>query len=75
MSCAVDLAAAKAAGAHMHSLLGAVNADGDLLDVGIPDPVGSSMRMADVVSKMSALATDITFGHLTHLLTSSGLQR
>ena len=32
--------------------------------VGIPDSVGSSMRMADVISKMSALAADITFCHL-----------
>ena len=31
--------------------------------------VGSSMRMADVISKMSALAADITFCHLKHLLT------
>ena len=48
----------------MHSLLSAVYVNSYLLDVGIPDSVGSSMRMADVVSKMSALAADITFCHL-----------
>ena len=61
---ALDLAGSKAAGAHMHSLLRAVYGNSDLLDVGIPDSVGSSMRMADVISKMSALAADITFCHL-----------
>ena len=45
----------------MHSLLSAVDVHSNLLDVGIPDSVGSSMRMADVISKMSALAADITF--------------
>ena len=53
----------------MHSLLRAVDVHSNLLDVGIPDSVGSSMRMADVISKMSALAADITFCHLKHLLT------
>ena len=66
---ALDLAGSKAAGAHMHSLLRAIDVNSDLLDVGIPDSVGSSMRMADVISKMSALAADITFCHLKHLLT------
>jgi len=65
----LDLAGSQAAGADMHSLLGAVNVHSDFLDVGIPDSVGSSMRMADVISKMSALAADITFCHLKHLLT------
>ena len=48
----------------MHSLLSAVDVHSNLLDIGIPDSVGSSMRMADVVAEMSALATDITFSHL-----------
>ena len=65
----LDLAGSQAAGADMHSLLSAVNVHSDFLDVGIPDSVGSSMRMADVISKMSALAADITFCHLKHLLT------
>ena len=60
----LDLAGSQAAGADMHSLLSAVDVHSNLLDIGIPDSVGSSMRMADVVAEMSALATDITFSHL-----------
>jgi len=37
--------------------------DTDALNVGIPDAVGSSMRMADVISEMSALSTDFTLCH------------
>ena len=65
----LDLAGSEAAGANMHSLLRAVDVHSNLLDVGIPDSVGSSMRMADVITKMSAFAADITFCHLKHLLT------
>jgi hypothetical protein len=59
----------KALCAYVHSLRSAVGLDADGLNVGIPDTIGSSMRMADVVSEMSALAADITFCHGTHLLT------
>ena len=69
LNSALDLAGSKAAGADMHSLLSAIDVHSNLLDVGIPDSVRSSMRMADVISKMSAFAADITFCHLKHLLT------
>ena len=68
-STALDLAGSKAAGADVHSLLSAAYVHSNLLDIGIPDSVGSSMRMADVISEMSAFAADITFRHLKHLLT------
>ena len=64
LNSALDLAGSKAAGADVHSLLSAAYVHSNLLDIGIPDSVGSSMRMADVISKMSALAADITFCHL-----------
>lgn len=32
-------------------------------DIGIPDSVGPSMRMAYVVAEMNALAANITFSH------------
>jgi hypothetical protein len=48
----------------MHLFVRAVYFNGDSLNIRIPDSVGSSMRMADVVAEMSALATDITFSHL-----------
>lgn len=69
LNSALDLTGSKAAGADVHSLLSAVDVHSNLLDVGIPDSVRSSMRMADVISKMSAFAADITFCHLKHLLT------
>ena len=35
------------------------------LDVGLPNAVGSSMRMAHLVSEMSRLLTNITLSHDT----------
>ena len=48
----------------MHSLGTTVNIAFYASDVGIPHSVGSSMRMAYVVTKMNALTTNITFSHL-----------
>ena len=48
----------------MHSLGTAVYLALYVSDIGIPDSVGSSMRMAYIVSEMNALATNITFSHL-----------
>ena len=48
----------------MKSLVGSADLAHNILDVRIPDPIRSSMRMADVVAEMSALATNITFSHL-----------
>ena len=47
----------------MHSLLGTIHVNSNLLNVGIPDTIGSSMRMADVVPEVGALAADIAFCH------------
>lgn len=33
-------------------------------DIGIPDMIGSSMRMADIISKMNAFSANITLSHL-----------
>ena len=33
-------------------------------NVGIPNSIRSSMRMADIISEMSAFTTNITFSHL-----------
>ena len=48
----------------MHSLRTAVDLAFYASDIGIPDSVGSSMRMAYVVTEMNALTTNITFSHL-----------
>jgi hypothetical protein len=61
---ALNFAGSQASGAYMHLFVRAVYFNGDSLNIRIPDSVGSSMRMADVVAEMSALATDITFSHL-----------
>ena len=47
----------------MHSLGSAVHFALNLLNVGVPDSVRSSMRMADVVTEVNALAAYITFCH------------
>lgn len=54
----------QAAGADMHSLGTAVYLALYTSDIGIPDSVGSSMRMAYIVTEMNALATNITLSHL-----------
>ena len=53
----------KALCADVHSLNAAVSFNLDSLDVGIPDSVRSSMRMADIVSEVCTLATNFTFCH------------
>ena len=63
------LAGAKAFRADIHLLGLAVYLDRDLLDIGIPNPVGSSVGVADVISEMSALAANFTLCHGSHLLT------
>jgi hypothetical protein len=62
-SAAFYFAASQAASANVHLLVSTVDLNGYSLNIRIPDCVGSSMRMADVVAKMSALATDITLCH------------
>ncbi len=47
----------------MHSLGTAVHLALYATDVGIPDSVASSMRMADIVTKMYAFAANITLSH------------
>jgi hypothetical protein len=44
---------------------GAVYLDLDPLDVCSPDSIGLSIRMADIVPEMGALAADITLSHFT----------
>lgn len=57
-------AGTQATGTNVNSLCCAVNFALNFLDVGIPNMIGSSMRMAYVVTKMNALATYCTFSHL-----------
>lgn len=47
----------------MHSLCSAVHLAFNLLNVGIPDSVGSSMRMADIIAEVSAFTAYITLCH------------
>ena len=48
----------------MHGLGSSVNFAFHILDIRSPNLVGSSMGMAHVITKMNALATNITFSHL-----------
>ena len=47
----------------MHSFRTTVNFAFYTSDIGIPDSVGSSMRMAYVITEMNALTTNITLCH------------
>ena len=55
---------AKALCADIHFLYSAGNLDRYSLNIGVPDTIGSSMRMADVISEMSAFSTDFAFCHV-----------
>ena len=48
----------------MQPLISTVHFTHNLLDIRMPNSVGSSMRMAYVITEMSALTTNITFSHL-----------
>ncbi len=59
----LNFAGLKAMRTNMHSFGSAVYHAFHSLNVGLPNPVRSSMRMAYVVTKMNALATNITLSH------------
>lgn len=54
----------KTACADMKPLVTAIHFTLNSLDIGLPNCVGSSMRMAYIVTEMNSLATNITFSHL-----------
>ena len=60
---ALYLTGAKAACANIHLFLSTAYQHGYTLNIRVPDLVGSSVRMADVVTEMNALAADFTFRH------------
>ena len=61
--CALHSAGSLAACADMQLLASSIPLAFYVLNVGFPNSVGSSMRMADVVTEVSALTTNITFSH------------
>jgi len=54
---------AEAARAHVHALFYAIHNDGDLLDIRSPTPVGPALGVADIMSKLRALAANFAFSH------------
>ena len=46
----------------------AIFGDGHFLDIWLPVMLGSLLGMADVLSKVNALATDVTLSHVYSLL-------
>ena len=52
----------------MKGLVGTANFALNILYIRVPDTIGSSMGMADIISEMRSLATNITFCHDKHLL-------
>lgn len=61
--CALYSAGSQTASAHMQPLVSAIHLAFYILNVGIPDSVGSSMRMADILTEMRALAANAAFCH------------
>ena len=60
----LNLTRLQTSGADMHSLRAAVNLALYALYIRIPNCIAASMRMAYVVTKMNALATNITLSHI-----------
>ncbi len=67
--CTLYSAASEASGANMHSLGSAIHLALYALNIGVPDCIASSMRMADIITEMYALAANITLSHLNTSLT------
>jgi hypothetical protein len=59
---------AQAFDADVHVLGNAIFGDGHFLDIRLPLMLGSLIGMADVLSKLNALATDVTLSHVYSLL-------
>jgi len=63
-SSALYFTGSQAACTYVQFLAGAIHFAFNILNIGVPDSVRSSMRMAYVITEMSALTTNITFSHL-----------
>ena len=57
-------------GADLHALGNAIPVDGHFLDIGLPLAISSLLRMADIMSKLDALATDFTLSHVCSLVSN-----
>jgi hypothetical protein len=62
----------QAFGADVHALGNTIFGDDHFLDIGLPLTVRSLFGMADIMSKLDALATDVTLSHVYSLI--SGIQ-
>ena len=60
-----NLAGFQAGSANVHFLSPAVNLHANRLDVRLPDMIGTSMRMAYIISKMDTLPANSTFRHVS----------
>ena len=65
-----NLAGTQATGAGVDILGRTVYDSLNALDIGLPAPVGTTMRMGNLDAKGHAFATTITLCHLLHLLYS-----
>ena len=68
LDCALDLAAAKAARAHINMLRLAVHYRLDALDIGLPSAIRAPVGMADLDAERHAFAANLTFCHRNQLL-------
>ena len=59
----LNLAAAKAGSANIHLMYAALRFDLDRLNVGLPNVIASSMRMAHIIAEVSSLFTNSTLCH------------
>ena len=59
----LDFAGSKAVSANISMLRRTLYHNLDSLNVGFPHMIGSSMRMAHIIAKMSTLSTDGAYSH------------
>jgi uncharacterized spore protein YtfJ len=62
-SCALDFAGSQAMCANISMLRSTVNKNTNSLDIGFPHMIGSSMRMAHIIPKVSTLSTNGAYSH------------
>lgn len=62
-SCALNSSGTQTSCAYVHSLSSSVHFAFYISYIGIPNCIGSSMRMAYVIPEMNAFATNITLCH------------
>ena len=70
LNCTLNLIGTEASGTSVHMARSTVNNGLDTLYIGLPSPIGTSVRVGNLDTKGNALITKITLRHSLHLLSA-----